>query len=152
MALLDNIRDGRTDLVFEYLAAGHPADSADKDGVTLVGWCGLLAAGANLNSLGHDLGLNAWCFHRHWRLTNFLIERGADVNRPEADTGETPLPKARRRCIARQPWRLSDSSRLREGDGGQSSWHAAEVKLGDSSNSIQRCPRYRIWRRMWPWD
>jgi uncharacterized protein len=104
MALMDEIYDGRTDLVFEYLSAGHPADSADKDGVTLVQWCAyygdvsalkaLLAAGAKLDSLGDDLGLNAACFHGHWRLTKFLIERGADVNGPEADTGETPLHAA----------------------------------------------------------
>jgi ankyrin repeat protein len=104
MALMDEICDGRTDLVFEYLAAGHPAESADKNGVTLVQWSAyygdvsalkaLLVAGAELDSLGADLGLNAACFHGHWRLTKFLIERGADANRPEADTGETPLHAA----------------------------------------------------------
>jgi len=101
MTLIDEIRDGRTDLVFEYLAAGHPADSADSDGISVVQWCAyygdvsalkcLLAAGAKLNSLGDNLGFSAGCFHGHWRLTRFLIERGADVNRPEAETGETPL-------------------------------------------------------------
>jgi ankyrin repeat protein len=104
MTLMDEIRDGRTDLVSEYLAAGHSADSADKDGVTLMQWCayygdgsalkGLMAAGAKLDSLGEDLGLNAACFHGHWRLTKFLIERGAEVNRPLDDTGETPLHAA----------------------------------------------------------
>ena len=104
MALLDEIVDGRTDLVFEYLAEGHSADSADKDGVSLVQWCAyygdvsaikfLLANGAKLESLGDNLGLTGACFHGHWRLCKFLIERGADVNRPEADTGETPLHSA----------------------------------------------------------
>lgn len=104
MTLMDEIRDGRTDLVSEYLAAGHSADSADKDGVTLMQWCayygdvsalkGLMAAGAKLDSLGEDLGLNAACFHGHWRLTKFLLERGAEVNRPLNDTGETPLHAA----------------------------------------------------------
>jgi ankyrin repeat protein len=104
MTLMDEIRDGRTDLVSEYLAAGHSADSADKDGVTLMQWCAyygdvsalksLMAAGAKLDSLGEDLGLNAACFHGHWRLTKFLIERGAEVNRPLDDTGETPLHAA----------------------------------------------------------
>jgi ankyrin repeat protein len=33
-------------------------------------------------------------FHAHWRLCQFLIERGADVNLAEEDTGETPLHSA----------------------------------------------------------
>jgi ankyrin repeat protein len=104
MNLLDEIVDGRTDLVFEYCAAGNSANSADKDGVSLVQWCAyygdvsaikfLLANGATLDSLGDNLGLIAACFHGHWKLCKFLIERGADVNRPEADTDETPLHTA----------------------------------------------------------
>jgi uncharacterized protein len=101
--VLERIVDGRTDLVFEYLAAGHPANSADAHGVSLIKWCAyygdvsairfLLAHGESLESLGDDLGLNAAAFHGHWRLCQFLIEKGADVNRP-LDTGETPLHAA----------------------------------------------------------
>ncbi len=101
MAMIDEIIDGRTDLVFEYLAEGHPANSSDKDGVTLIQWCAyygdvsaikyLMEKGAKLEPLGDDLGLVAACFHGHWRLCKFLLEHGADVNRPEADSGETPL-------------------------------------------------------------
>ena len=104
MAILEEIVDGRTDLVFEYLAEGHPANSADNAGVSLLQWCAyygdvsaikfLLANGATLESLGENLGLTTASFHGHWRLCKFLIERGADVNRPEADTGETPLHSA----------------------------------------------------------
>lgn len=104
MALLDEIADGRTDLVFEYVAEGHTADSADADGVSLLQWCAyygdvsaikfLLANGASLQSLGDQFGLNAACFHGHWRLCKFLIERGADVNQALSDTGETPLHSA----------------------------------------------------------
>ena len=104
MTMLDEIIDGRTDLVFEYIAAGHSADTKDADGVSLVQWCAyygdvsaikfLLGNGARLESLGDDLGLIGACFHGHWRLCKFLIERGADVNRPTDDTGETPLHSA----------------------------------------------------------
>ncbi len=104
MTLLDQIVDGRTDAVFEYLGEGHSANATDKDGVSLVQWCAyygdvsaikfLLANGATLDSLGDNLGLNGACFHGHWRLCQFLIERGADVNRPLAETGETPLHSA----------------------------------------------------------
>jgi uncharacterized protein len=104
MSLLEQIVDGRTDLVFEYLAEGHSANSTDQDGVSLLQWCAyygdvsamkfLLANGASLDSLGESFDLNAACFHGHWRLAKFLIELGADVNRPLADTGETPLHAA----------------------------------------------------------
>ena len=104
MGRLEEIVDGRTDAVFEYVAEGNSASGTDKDGVSLVKWCAyygdvsaikfLLANGATLDSLGDDLGLTGACFHGHWRLCQFLIERGADVNRPEPDTGETPLHSA----------------------------------------------------------
>jgi ankyrin repeat protein len=101
MGMLDEITEGRTELVFEYLAAGTHANATDPDGVPLLRWCAyygdvsamkyLLANGASIESLGENLGLDAACFHGHWRLTKFLIERGADVNRADGDSGETPL-------------------------------------------------------------
>ncbi len=104
MATLDEIADGRTDLVFEYCAAGNSASSADNNGVSLLQWCAyygdvsamkhLLANGAPMNLSGENLGLNAASFHGHWRLCKFLLERGADVNATEADTGETALHAA----------------------------------------------------------
>ncbi len=110
-AMLKRIVDGRTDLVFEYLAEGHPATSVDGDGVSLIKWCAyygdvsairfLLANGVSLNSLGDNLGLNGAAFHGYWRLCQFLIESGADVNRPLLDTGETPLHAAV--CKANRP-------------------------------------------------
>ena len=39
MAILDQITDGRTDLVFDYLAQGNAATATDKDGVSLIKWC-----------------------------------------------------------------------------------------------------------------
>jgi ankyrin repeat protein len=102
--MLDRITDGRTDLVFDYLAAGHAADSKDGDGVPLIKWCAyygdvsairfLLASGGTLEALGENLDLAAAAFHGHWRLCQFLIERGADPNRPQGDAGETPLHSA----------------------------------------------------------
>jgi ankyrin repeat protein len=51
----------------------------------------LLANGASIESLGENLGLDAACLLGHWRLWQFPIERGADVNRTQQDTGESPL-------------------------------------------------------------
>jgi uncharacterized protein len=98
------IVDGRTDLVFDYLSAGHSARSTDESGVPLIRWCAyygdvsairfLLANGESLEALGENFGLNGAAFHGHWRLCQFLIEQGADVNKALADTGETPLHAA----------------------------------------------------------
>src|SRR5215471_17378234 len=103
-AILDRIADGRTDLVFDYLGAGHAATSADADGVSLIKWCAyygdvsairfLLSQGESLKALGDNYDLNGAAFHGHWRLCQFLIERGADSIRPLPDTGETPLHSA----------------------------------------------------------
>jgi uncharacterized protein len=102
--MLDRIAQGRTDLVFAYVAAGNAAGSTDGNGVSLLQHCAyygdvsalrfLLEHGESLASLGDDYGLNTAAFHGHWRLCALLIERGADVNRPLPDTGETPLHSA----------------------------------------------------------
>jgi ankyrin repeat protein len=102
--MLDRIADGRTDLVFDYLAQGHASDSVDGGGVSLIQWCSyhgdvsairyLVSRGASLDALGPHFGLHAAAFHGHWQLCAFLIEHGADVNQPLPDTGETPLHSA----------------------------------------------------------
>lgn len=104
MRILHQIANGRTDLVFDALATGMTATSVTSDGTSLLTWCAyygdvsamryLLANGASLQSLGENLDLNGAAFHGHWRLCEFLIEQGADVNTPLADTGETPLHAA----------------------------------------------------------
>lgn len=101
--MLERIADGRTDLVFEYMAQGHAPDSA-HNGVSLIQWCAhhgdvsairfLLSRGVALTSLGANLDLNGAVFHGHWQLTEFLIENGANVNHALPDTAETPLHSA----------------------------------------------------------
>jgi len=98
--MLDRIADGRTDLVFDYVAAGNPA-TAIVNRLPLIRHCAyygdvsaikfLLAHGESLAALGENFALSDACFHGHWRLVQYLIEQGADVNRASADTGETPL-------------------------------------------------------------
>jgi uncharacterized protein len=108
---LQRIKDGRTDLVFDWIAGGHPATAADEHGVTLSQWCAyygdvsgiryLVANGESLASLGANLGLNEAVFHGHWGLVQFLLEHGADANEPQPDSGETPLHAAL--CKANRP-------------------------------------------------
>jgi ankyrin repeat protein len=103
-AMLGEFKDGRTDLVFDLFAAGYPANHRDEYGISLMQHCAyygdvsairfLLAHGESLDSLGEDFGLNGAAFHGHWRLCKLVLERGADVNKPLADTGEAPLHAA----------------------------------------------------------
>lgn len=101
--MLNRIANGRTDLVFDYVAEGHAATSIDENGVSLIKWCAyygdtsatrfLLAHGESLQSLA-DTALADAAFHGHWQLCDFLIENGADVNQIILETGETPLHAA----------------------------------------------------------
>jgi ankyrin repeat protein len=103
-SLIDRITHGRTDLVFDHLAEGQAATAADAQGVRLITWCAyygdvsavrhLLEQGESLATLGPNLGLDAAAFHGHWRLCEFLLERGADANASLPETGETPLHSA----------------------------------------------------------
>jgi ankyrin repeat protein len=109
--MLARIAGGRTDLVFDVVAAGHPATATDENGVSLLKWCSyygdvtavrfLLSHGEMLSSLGDNFDLSGAAFHGHWGLCEFLVEQGADVNRADADTGETPLHAAL--CKANRP-------------------------------------------------
>jgi hypothetical protein len=102
--MLERIAEGRTDLVLDYVKQGHPPSSKTTDGTSLMQWCGyygdvsaikfLLEKGEKLESLGEDMGINAAAFHGHWRLCQFLVENGANVNCRGTDTGETPLHSA----------------------------------------------------------
>jgi len=102
--LLDRIASGRPDLIFDYLALGHPAASTDTHGTPLSRWCLyygdvsalklLLDRGETLASLGQNFDLNGAAFYGHWRMCEFLLESGADSNDPLPDTAETPLHAA----------------------------------------------------------
>jgi ankyrin repeat protein len=101
--MLDRIANGRTDLVFDYVGAGKPATD-EADGCSLIGWCAyygdvsairfLLANGESIASLGENLALSTAAYHGHWRLCEFAIEHGADINFREPRTGETALHAA----------------------------------------------------------
>jgi ankyrin repeat protein len=102
--MLTKLADGRTDLVFELLAQGGAARAVDANGGSLIKWCAyygdvsairyLLLNGEALASLGENFDLNGAAFHGHWRLCQFLIESGADVNFALPSTLETALHAA----------------------------------------------------------
>lgn len=102
--LLLKIADGRTDMVFEYLAQGNRADSKDERGVSLIQWCAyygdvsaikfLITQGESPSSIGENYDLNGAVFHGHVNLCEYVLELGANANHPLKDTGETPLHSA----------------------------------------------------------
>lgn len=116
--MLKRIANGRTDLVFPYLAEGGKATDLADD-VPLIRWCAyygdvsairhLLAHGETLANLGENFDLNGACFHGHWRLVEFLLENGAEVNHAGAETGETALHAALSKA---NRWKYSPVMRL----------------------------------------
>src|SRR4030095_7226972 len=114
ITMLERIAEGRTDLIFEYVAQGNPASAKTADGTSLLHWCAyygdvsairfLLAHGESLQSLGDDLGLNAAAFHGHWRLCQFVLESGAKANFRDPDTGESALHAALSSHRSAQHW------------------------------------------------
>jgi len=112
--MLERIAGGRTDLVFDYVAEGHSPSSRTSDDSSLMQLCAyygdvsalkfLLSKGETLRSFGEDMGLNAAAFHGHWRLCQFLLESGANVNCREKGTGETALLAALSSHRAAQHW------------------------------------------------
>src|SRR5437870_2699608 len=108
---IDRITSGRTDLVFDFVGAGQLATCRDVGGASLISWCSyygdvsairfLLSQGEQLESLGPNLGLDSAAFHGHWQLCEFLLERGADANYADPNTGETALHAAL--CTASRP-------------------------------------------------
>jgi hypothetical protein len=116
-SLLDRLTRGRTDLVFDLIEQGHAA-TARHDGASLISWCArygdvtairfLLSKGERLESLGPNLGLDAAAYHGHWRLCEFLLENGADVNYADPGNGETALHAAL--CTANRPAFASEAT------------------------------------------
>jgi ankyrin repeat protein len=102
--MLAELAEGRTELVFDLIEGGCSANYKDEHSVSLIQHCAyygdvsairfLLSHGESLSSMGENLGLDTACFHGHWRLCKFLLERGAEANHAATDTGETPLHNA----------------------------------------------------------
>ena len=103
MSLVEPILAGHTDLVFEYIAQGH--DVSSEIGRQMLNACSyfgdvsamkyLIAHGTPLKESVDHGGLVNAAFHGHWRLCQFLIENGWNVNGgTDSETGETALHAA----------------------------------------------------------
>jgi ankyrin repeat protein len=111
---LDRISRGRTDLVFELLALPDWKDLLNEGHIKTLQWFvyyndttalkAVLNAGGNLSSINLDRELGHASFFGHWKVVDFLISQGADVNWSLPETGETPLHSAL--CKAGRPYFL----------------------------------------------
>lgn len=112
--LLDQISRGRTDLVFELLKLPDRNAVLHEGPYKPMQWFvyyndttalkAVLNAGGDLSSLDLDQELGHASFFGHWKVVDFLIKHGADVNYALPDTGETPLHSAL--CKAGRPYFL----------------------------------------------
>ncbi|MEJ7622642.1 MAG: ankyrin repeat domain-containing protein [Pyrinomonadaceae bacterium] len=112
--ILDLINRGRTDLVFDLLALPDWRDVLHEGDFKPMQWFvyyndttalkAVLAAGGDLSSIDLNAELGHASFFGHWKVVDFLIKHGADVNHKKTDTGETPLHSAI--CKAGRPYFL----------------------------------------------
>ncbi len=99
--ILDHISRGRTDLVFELLKLSDWQSVLHEGQFKPMQWFiyyndltalkAILEAGGDLSSLDLNKELCNAAFFGHWKVCDFLIKNGADVNSSVKETGETPL-------------------------------------------------------------
>jgi uncharacterized protein len=110
--ILDHISRGRTDLVFELLKLPDWQSVLHEGQVRPLQWFvyyndttalrAVLDAGGDLSSIDLNTELGHASFFGHWKVVDFLITHGANVNHALPDTGETPLHNAL--CKAGRPY------------------------------------------------
>lgn len=99
--IIDKISRGRTDLVFDLLSLPDWKTILHEGEVKLLQWFVyyndttalkvILNAGGDLSSLDLNQELGHASFFGHWKVVDFLIKHGADVNFAQPETGETAL-------------------------------------------------------------
>lgn len=102
--ILDRISRGRTDLVFDLLALPDWRETLNEGPVKPLQWFvyyndttalkAVVNAGGDLSTFDLDAELGHAAFFGHWRVADFLISMGANVNWTVPGTGETPLHNA----------------------------------------------------------
>ncbi|MEX0654886.1 MAG: ankyrin repeat domain-containing protein [Phycisphaeraceae bacterium] len=102
--ILQHISRGRTDRVFDLIRLPEWRDVLHEGAIKVMQWFvyyndvtalkAVLEAGGDLSSLNVDEELGHAAFFGHWKVCDFLIQHGANVNATVADTGETPLHNA----------------------------------------------------------
>lgn len=102
--MLNRISQGRTDLVFDLLRLPDWRQTLAEGPVKPLRWFvyyndvtalkAVLEAGGDLTSIDLNQELNHAAFFGHWKVCDFLIKQGADVNSTAGEGKETPLHSA----------------------------------------------------------
>ncbi len=102
--LLEKIARGRTDLVLDLLQRPDWERLLDSKPVSPLQWFvyyndltalrNVLQAGGDLSVMDLDAELGNAAFFGHWKICDFLIAQGANVNSTVPGTDETPLHSA----------------------------------------------------------
>lgn len=102
--ILEMISRGRTDFIFQLLDKPNWKETLHEGQIKPLQWLvyyndttalrAVLASGGNLDSINLNAELGNAAFFGHWKVGDFLINHGADVNAPVDKTNETPLHNA----------------------------------------------------------
>ena len=102
--ILDFISKGRTDFIIELMKIPEWETILHQGSVKTLQWLvyyndttglrSVLENGGDLSSIDVDAELGNAAFFGHWKVCDFLISHGADVNTTVDKTGETPLHNA----------------------------------------------------------
>src|SRR5688500_19643096 len=102
--ILDRISRGRTDLVFGLLKLPDRRSVLNEGQIKPLQWFvyyndttalkAVLNAGGDLASVDINRELGHASFFGHWKVVDFLISQGADVNWSISESGETSLNSA----------------------------------------------------------
>lgn len=102
--ILRDISRGRTDLILELLSLEGWRDLLHQGEIKPLQWLVyyddvtalkyILSQGGDLSSINLNTELGNAAFFGHWKVCDFLITQGADVNAPVDKTGERPLHNA----------------------------------------------------------
>ncbi len=102
--ILDYIGRGRTDLIFDLLRLPNWRELLQQGRIKPLQWLvyyndttalrAILEAGGDLSSIDLNAELGNAAFFGHWKVCDFLIHRGADVNAAVDQTDERPLHNA----------------------------------------------------------